>query len=347
MINDDIEWMALALQEARRGIGLTSPNPPVGAIITRDGQEIARGWHHKAGTDHAERDALSKLSSGEAKGTTIYITLEPCSSQGLTGACTDALIEAGVSRVVYAISDPNPDHAGRADPLLQEAGIEVTSGLLEEECHHLIRGFTKVQTEGLPWVIAKTAMSLDGRITRAPGEGQWLTSSESREDVQLLRAECDAIITSGTTVRKDDPLLNIRSPQVSGIKEQPLRVVVTRKVLDQSKYQIFKDGYPTRIFQNVPLYDILRTLANEGKQTILLESGGDLMGAFLDEGLIDEFVIYYAPLLTGGPTPAIAGMGAGSLEERYPLRKTTLEKVGLDLRLRGLMDRNGPEPLLR
>lgn len=347
MSNDDLHWMTLALEEAQQGIGLTAPNPAVGCVLVRDGEELARGWHQKAGTHHAERNALSKLESGQAKDATAYVTLEPCSSQGTTGACTDALIEAGISRLVYAIPDPNPSHAGRADEFLRASGIEVSSVLLEEECRHLIRGFAMVQTQGRPWVIAKTAMSLDGKITRPPGEGQWLTGPEAREDVQLVRAEVDAIITSGATVRQDDPSLTLRSAAISPQKKQPLRVVLTRSEIDQSAYQIFNDSYPTRLFQDVPISGVLRTLASEGINTVLLESGGDLVGAFLDEGFIDEFVIYYAPIVTGGPTPAIGGKGPGSLEERYSLKDTTLVQIGPDLRMRGIIDREGPLPLER
>ena len=342
---DDLHWMTLALEEAKKGIGLTGSNPSVGAVIVRDGRELSRGRTQLSGAPHAERDALSKIT--DASGATVYVTLEPCSSHGRSGACTDALIEARVSRVVYAISDPNPAHVGNADAVLRAAGIEVSSGLLEEECQHLIRGFTMAQTQGRPWVIAKTAMSLDGKITRPSGESQWLTGPEAREDVQLLRAEVDAIITSGATVRNDDPALTLRSSAISPDKEQPLRVVVTRKELDQSAYQIFQDGHPTTTFCNVPISEILRTLAKEGKNTVLLESGGDLMGAFLDEGLIDEFVIYYAPLITGGPTPALGGVGVSSLADRHALKNTSLAKIGEDLRLRGVVNRDGPAPLER
>jgi len=179
--------MRIALEEGKRGIGLTAPNPPVGAVLVKDGRELARGWHRRVGEAHAEREALAKLSTGEAEGATAYVTLEPCSTEGRTGACVDALIQAGVKRVVYGARDPNPDHQGGADARLREAGIEVESGILEGECVHLIRGFQMVQTEQRPWVIAKTAMSLDGRITRREGEGQWLTGVEAREQVQLLR----------------------------------------------------------------------------------------------------------------------------------------------------------------
>ena len=210
-ISENNHWMRLALKEAQRSTGLTSPNPAVGAVIVKDGRVIARGRTRQVGGNHAERDALSILEAGEAKGATIYVTLEPCSTRGRSGACTDAIIAAGISRVVYGLEDPNPSHAGRADEILNAAGIEVERGICEEECRHQIRGFISVQTKGRPWVIAKTAMSLDGKISRPNGEGQWLSNEQSRERVHLLRGEVDAIVTSGETVRRDNPSLTIRS----------------------------------------------------------------------------------------------------------------------------------------
>ena len=204
---EDEQWMREALKEARKSTGLTSPNPAVGAVLVKNGEIISRGRTQRVGGNHAEREALKKLAQDETNGSTIYVTLEPCSTRGRSGACTEALVKAGVSRVVYGIVDPNPAHAGKADAILNSAGIQVERGICEKECRHQIRGFTSVQITGRPWVIAKTAMSLDGRISRPPGEGQWLSSKESREEVQLLRSEVDAIITSGETVRQDDPSL--------------------------------------------------------------------------------------------------------------------------------------------
>jgi len=184
--NEDEHWMQEALSEARKGLGLTAPNPSVGAVIVRDGIELSRGWTQKPGQAHAEREALANLTKHSnvpnAQGATIYVTLEPCSTHGRTGACTDALIEAGISKVVYGAKDPNPAHSGAADAILKARGIEVISGIHQSLCEASIRGFAKVQTSGRPWVIAKTAMSLDGRITRPPGESQWLTGAQARED---------------------------------------------------------------------------------------------------------------------------------------------------------------------
>jgi diaminohydroxyphosphoribosylaminopyrimidine deaminase / 5-amino-6-(5-phosphoribosylamino)uracil reductase len=348
--NEDEKWMRVALEEARRGIGLTSPNPPVGAVLVKDGRELSRGWHQRAGEKHAERDALSKLAAGEAEGATAYVTLEPCSTQGRTGACARALIEAGVARVVYGVRDPNPEHAGRADGILNEAGIAVEVGVCERECAHLIRGFAMVQTEGRPWVIAKTAMSLDGRITRPPGEGQWLTGPEAREQVQLLRGEVDAILTSGETVRRDNPALTIRSMEVPAQKKQPWRVVMTREGLERDRYQLFTDEWKERsvLFEKIDEYEVLRTLAMKYESnTILLEAGGDLLGLFSDQGLIDEWVIYLSPMVLGGPKPALGGEGTASLEERLLLKELRIEQIGKDVCARGLVDREGRRPLAR
>jgi len=214
----DEQWMGLALEEARRGIGKTAPNPPVGAVIVKDGVLLGKGWHRAAGRPHAEREALQDVFENHgpdaARGATIYASLEPCSPHGRTPPCTQGIIDAGISRVVYACADRNPDHAGRADTLLTAAGIEVLSGILREEAERILRPFFKACETGLPWVIWKTAMSLDGRLTRPPGEGRWLTGEEARADVQKLRASVDAILTSGETVRRDKPALNIRIPEL-------------------------------------------------------------------------------------------------------------------------------------
>lgn len=347
---DEEKWMGIALAEAKKGLGLTSPNPAVGAVVVRDGRELSRGWHRQCGRPHAEREALAALQPGEALGATIFVTLEPCSTPGRTGACCEALIEAGVARVVYGTRDPNPDHAGKADDVLRAAGIEVSSGVLEKECRYLIRGFQMTKTSGRPWVIAKTAMSLDGRITRPPGEGQWLSGKAAREEVQWLRCEADAIITSGATVRADDPALTVRLPGAGKRSRQPQRVVLTQSAQDWSRYRIFSDDAAVRslLFHDQPLYDILRTLSDDhGVCTVLLEAGGGLLGAFHDEGLIDEWVVYLTPLVTGGPAVAVGGEGAATLALRTSLRELSIHQVGPDLCARGLVRRGEPPKLER
>ncbi|MDB4664360.1 bifunctional diaminohydroxyphosphoribosylaminopyrimidine deaminase/5-amino-6-(5-phosphoribosylamino)uracil reductase RibD [bacterium] len=349
-ISENEKWIRIALGEGRKGIGLTAPNPPVGAVVVKDGVEIARGWHHKVGSPHAEKDALSKLKEDEVRGATVYVTLEPCSTHGCTGACTEALISAGVSKVVYGACDPNPSHSGEADKILEAAGIRVVTGILEEECQDLIRGFSTVQTLGRPWLIAKTAMSLDGRITRRKGEGQWLSGTEAREEVQELRSEADAILTSGETVRRDDPALTLRGAGISSEKTQPWRVVMTQQGFDKKDFQIFEDEWKERtlIFKNQNKYDVLHTLAEQhGVNTVLLEIGGSLLGSFLDEGLVDEWVIYLTPLVTGGPSVAVGGQGSETLEARLNLKNVRIHQVGRDICARGIVNRKNLQPLER
>lgn len=310
--------MQVAIAEARQGIGLTSPNPAVGAVIVKDDILLGKGWHRQAGQPHAEReaiaDALSRHPAGVLRGSTIYVTLEPCSSHGRTPPCTQGIIDAGISRVVYGIHDPNPMHAGRAESCLQSHGVEVTSGVCTTECQSLIRAFAKKQSTGFPWVILKSAMSLDGRITRPPGEGQWLTSPKSREYVQRLRFESDAIITGGNTLCIDDPALTLRSKQlaISGQKQQPWRMVITRGSASQlpPKAQVFTDAYADRtlVQEQGDLTAALQTLADADCNTVLVEAGGTLMSAFLDAGLVDEVALFYAPMLTGGPDAGFAGV---------------------------------------
>jgi len=340
----DAHWMQLALDAARLGIGKTAPNPPVGAVIVKNGEVLGTGWHRAAGLPHAEREALAAAlhhQGAEAvKGATIYITLEPCSTHGRTPPCTQGIIDAGIARVVYACVDRNPDHAGRADALLENAGIEVVNGVLKEEAVKILRPFFKVREQGMPWVIWKCAMSLDGRITRPPGESHWLTGPPARADVQKLRASVDAIITSGETVRRDKPALTIREPLLLEGRPQPWRVVVTdfpdSLPMDAP---LFIDEWKERtlIRPRRDLAEMLARLASEhGVLTAIIEAGGVFSAALLEQGLIDEVVIYYAPMLCGGPTPALAGLGLG---ETMAVEEVEFLQLENDLRLRGVIKR--------
>jgi diaminohydroxyphosphoribosylaminopyrimidine deaminase/5-amino-6-(5-phosphoribosylamino)uracil reductase len=242
------------------------------------------------------------------------------------------LIDAGIARVVYATVDRNPDHAGRADSLLQAAGIEVVSGVCREEAEKLLRPFFKVRQTGLPWVIWKSAMSLDGRITRPPGEGQWLTGDLARADVQKLRATVDAILTSGETVRRDKPALTIRAPELLEGRQQPWRVVVSDRPetlsLDESMER-------TLIRPRGDLAAILRNLArDQGVLSVMVEAGGVFSAALFEAGLVDEVVVYYAPILCGGPSPGLAGAG---LKESLHLDEIDFQQFGNDIRLRGIV----------
>ena len=343
-MNEDGQWMRLALEEARKGFGKTAPNPPVGAVIVKDGILLGAGWHRAAGCPHAEREALADACATHGRdavrGATVYITLEPCSTHGRTPPCTQGLIDAGVARVVYACVDRNPDHAGRADALLAAAGIEVVSGFCREDAEALLRPFFKVRETGLPWVIWKTAMSLDGRLTRPPGEGQWLTGEAARADVQKLRATVDAILTTGATVRRDKPALTIREPGLLDGRPQPWRVVFSD--LPDSLPQdapLFIDEWRDRTLIR-PRHDLEGTLRNLAKEqgvlTAMTEAGGIFSAALFEAGLVDEVVVYYAPLLCGGPSPAFAGAG---LRKSLRLVETEFTQLGNDIRFRGMIEK--------
>jgi diaminohydroxyphosphoribosylaminopyrimidine deaminase/5-amino-6-(5-phosphoribosylamino)uracil reductase len=276
------------------------------------------------------------------RGSTIFVTLEPCSTVGRTPACTDGLIEAGISRVVYAATDPNPAHAGRADQVLERHGIETVPGVLADEAARLIRPFAKVQRCGLPWVVLKTAMSLDGRLTRPPGEGMWLTGVEARSEVQRLRSQADAILTSGETVRRDRPRLDLREPQYLEGRDQPWRVVLTNDPDSLPEdAPLFRDGHRERTLV-MPGGDpgaVLRELAAErGVNAVMVECGARLAGTLLDAGLVDEVAIFMAPLLTGGPVPAVAG---GGFAEGLGFEEIRFERFGPDVMMRGVVGKGG------
>ena len=339
---NDNDWMALALDEARKGLGRTAPNPPVGAVLVKDGRLLGRGWHHAAGQAHAEREALADATTrhGAAaiRGATAYLTLEPCTTQGRTPPCSDALIAAGIARVVYACVDHNPRHAGRADAILQNAGIEVTRGVGADAAELLLRPFFKVSATGLPWVIWKTAMSLDGRITRPPGEGQWLTGDAARADVQQLRATVDAILTSGETVRRDSPALTLRAPGLLEGRAHPWRVVVTNHPATlPADAPLFTDAWRERTLLRggTDLAELLRALArDQGVLSVLVEAGGKFSATLFEAGLVDEVVLYLAPLLCGATVPALA---APNLPKSLGLTELTVAQLGADLRLRGVI----------
>ncbi len=331
--------MQLALAEARQGIGLTAPNPPVGAVIVRGNQLLGKGFHRKAGGPHAEIAALRDAAAAghDVTGTTLYITLEPCSTYGRTPPCVEAILAAKLSRVVWGARDPNPAHQGRAEALLTNAGIAVTTGILEAECQEILRPFTKCVTSGLPWVIAKAGISLDGRITRPAGEGSWLTSPAARADAMGLRSTCEAVLVGAGTIRQDDPSLTVREPALRSGQLQPWRVILTRSGQLPPLARIFTDPHCERtlIFQDQPLETVLRDLAARGVLSVLIEGGGHIHATAFSGGWVDEVVFYAAPLISGSGLPVVdcSSFSGASVELQY----IEIKQVGPDLKIRALV----------
>lgn len=329
VLPEDEGWMGLALREGSKGLGKTSPNPAVGAVVVRGGELLGTGWHRCAGSPHAEVEALRDCGDA-AKGATLYVTLEPCSTTGRTPPCVDSIIRAGIARVVIGCVDPNPAHAGRGLELLRRAGVAVAGPVMLGAARELIRFFACWVTTGKPYVIAKSGMTLDGRITPAQGDCGWITGEEAREDVQRLRSEVDAILVGGQTLRVDNPRLTLRGPHAVG-REQPLRVVVTRSGDLPPEARVFTDEHRgrTRVFHVEHLREVLPQLGAAGVCSVLLECGGRLMGEAFREQLVDEVCFYVAPRIGGGIRRAVEGDGfqvdLGSLE---------VERFGVDVCLR-------------
>jgi diaminohydroxyphosphoribosylaminopyrimidine deaminase/5-amino-6-(5-phosphoribosylamino)uracil reductase len=330
MAKSDEDFVRMALGEARKGVGLTSPNPAVGAVLVAKNKVVSRGHHRRAGAPHAEVECLGRFGRKPPLDATLYVTLEPCSTTGRTGPCTDAIIEAGVRKVVIGAIDPNPKHAGRGIDQLKRGGVEVRAGVLADECAELNESYNKWIQTGIPFVIAKCGMSLDGRLTAPPTESQWLTSPAARRHAQRLRAQVDAILVGAETIRSDDPRLTVRGQ--SGAK-QPQRIVLSRSGKLPRTARVFTDRFADRtaVFADVALKDLLRELGAKEITSILIEGGGDVLGQALDERLIDRVQIYVAPVLTGGPTIAFGRTGAGSTREGARVGRVRHERIGDDV----------------
>lgn len=329
-MNDEI-FMRAALREARRGLGHTSPNPAVGAVIVRGARVVARGFHRQAGLPHAEIEALSALKKPElSRAATLFVTLEPCSTQGRTPPCVEAIIRAGFRRVVIGSIDPNPQHAGRGIDLLRAAGITVDLGVLETECRELNAAFNKWIVTKLPLVIAKAGMSLDGRLTRPPGEGQWLTGELARADVHKLRAQVDAVLIGAGTLRADNPRLTVRG--IPGAR-QPWRVIVgDHRPLPRTAH-VFTDAHRARtlVYRGQSFGSVLRDLGRRQITSVLIEGGMRVLGEAFDRRLVDRVRIYLAPLLCAGPVVVIGGEGAASTAASLPLKNPRYCGLGEDL----------------
>ncbi|MBI3561911.1 MAG: bifunctional diaminohydroxyphosphoribosylaminopyrimidine deaminase/5-amino-6-(5-phosphoribosylamino)uracil reductase RibD [Gammaproteobacteria bacterium] len=348
--------MARALQLAELGMFTTDPNPRVGCVISREAQIVGEGWHQRAGGPHAEIHAL-RLAGSKAQGATAYVSLEPCCHYGRTPPCTDALINAKVARVVVAMQDPNPKVAGHGLQQLRNAGIAVEVGCLEEQARALNPGFIKRMQAGRPWVRNKMAMSLDGRTAMADGDSKWISSEAARLDVQRLRARSSAILTGVGTILTDDPSLTVR---LDSELIQPLRVVMDTYLSTPPKARVLSEPGQTLIVtcsedpdacellqsasarvltlprkgNNVDLEALLEKLAELEVNEVLLEAGATLSGAMLQAGLIDELVIYMAPLLLGDTARALYRLPLlHTMADRIELQITDVRAVGVDWRI--------------
>jgi diaminohydroxyphosphoribosylaminopyrimidine deaminase/5-amino-6-(5-phosphoribosylamino)uracil reductase len=381
----DEKFMRRALALARRGVGKTSPNPAVGAVLVRNGKIIAGDYHKRAGGPHAEVLALRQccrsafpgaMASGRtrkgaptksaAQGATLYVTMEPCSTWGKTPPCTDAIIAAGVKRVVVATLDPNRRHNGRGLRILKRAGIRVESGLLAGEATRMNEAFNKWITTGMPLVIAKAAMSADGKIASHTGDSKWITSAAARREAHKLRASVDAVMVGAGTVRRDNPSLTIRH----GVRGRPAfakatagkppwRVVVDARGRVPRNAGLFRDSQPGRTLvvttnlapvgwrrylaalgidvivireknRRVDLRAALRALGRRNVTSVLAEGGGELLGSLFDEGLVDRVAFFYAPAIIGGreAVTAVQGEGARTVSRAVRLRDCRWRRIG-------------------
>ncbi|GGF05020.1 bifunctional diaminohydroxyphosphoribosylaminopyrimidine deaminase/5-amino-6-(5-phosphoribosylamino)uracil reductase RibD [Kangiella profundi] len=359
----DSSYMAQAIQLARKGWFTTRTNPRVGCVLVKDGQIIGQGWHEKPGYAHAEINALN-VAGDNARGATAYVTLEPCAHHGKTGPCAEALVEAGVVKVVAAMLDPNPLVSGKGMQILQNAGIKVEHGLMSSEAQQLNPGFIKRMTTGLPRVVAKIGMSLDGRTAMANGESQWITGADARRDVQRLRAESGAVITGSGTVVIDNPSMNVREPAyiTNPHFTQPIRVIIDSQNIVEPDAKIFSNeghcwlvsghlsvkDYPDNVEQKkvelmpskdkmshhkINLKALLMMLAEAGIDDVLIEAGSGLVGSFIEQELVDELVVYIAPKLMGSAARPMALLPLETMQQNLELKLGDIRQIGNDLRL--------------
>lgn len=353
-------FMARALQLAGRGRYSTTPNPRVGCVLVNAQQQVvAEGWHQQAGQGHAEVEALNALA-GPATGLTAYVTLEPCNHTGRTGPCSQALIDAGIARVVYGMQDPNPQVAGQGLTRLRAAGIDVIGPVLEAQCRALNPGFIKRMEQGLPWLRVKLAMSLDGRTAMASGESQWITGPQARADVQKLRARSCAIVSGIDTVLADDAALTVRDTALAlpgQAPRQPLRVILDRRGRLPAGAKLLQQGGPVLLVQDRPqayaqagvtvdwlalparsadgadLRALLQALAGRGCNELLVEAGNRLAGSFVAAGLVDELIVYMAPTLMGSAARPLLALPFDAMAQQQRLVIDDIRAVGQDWRI--------------
>lgn len=352
---DDHRHMAHALQLAERGAWTTRPNPMVGCVLVADGEVVGEGWHQYKGGAHAEVGAL-QAAGARARGATAYVTLEPCAHTGSTGPCADALIQAGVTRVVAAMRDPFPQVDGAGFERLRAAGIQVASGLMQAQARTLNRGFLSRVERGRPWLRVKLACSLDGRTAMANGDSKWISGEAARRDVMRWRARAGALLTGSGTVLADDPRLTVRLADDAPFAV-PLRVVLDPGLATIARGNVRDDAAPTVYMHardtKVPhgfqaprialpraadgqldLHAVLAALAEGGINEVQVEAGATLSGAFLRAGLVDELLLYMAPVLLGERgRPLFDGLGIDAMAQRLQLETVDTRRTGDDLRL--------------
>ncbi|SEA72379.1 diaminohydroxyphosphoribosylaminopyrimidine deaminase / 5-amino-6-(5-phosphoribosylamino)uracil reductase [Thalassobacillus cyri] len=354
----DEQYIKLAIDMAKTTVGQTSPNPSVGAVVVKDNEVVGLGVHVKAGEAHAEINAL-KMAGDKAKNATIYVTLEPCSHYGKTPPCAQAIIDAGMKRVVIASDDPNPKVAGRGIKMLENAGIEVATGVLREQADSLNANFFHFIETGEPYVYLKTAMTLDGKIATSSGESQWITGENARNDGHQYRRRCDAILVGVQTVINDDPKLTTR---MEGNGKNPVRIILDNHLRTPLSSQLIQnDEAPTWIITSsrvsphqlkayrskdhvevislkspaIKIPEVLRYLGEKNITSLLVEGGGTIADAFVRAGKVSELVAYIAPKLLGGKdalTP-VEGKGFEQLKQALHLRIHSTEMVGEDIKV--------------
>ena len=337
----DTECMALALKLSKLGQAGVGANPMVGCVISRDDKIIAKDYHHQYGQEHAEINALNQIGH-KAENCKLYVTLEPCSHHGKTPPCINAIIKAGIKKVYVATLDPNPLVSGSGVKLMKENGIDVEIGLLENNAIEVNRGFFKRMKTGLPFITSKIAMSLDGRVAMRSGESKWITSEASRADVQILRSQNQAILTGSGTILNDNPMLTVRNKK---LQSKPLRVIIDsgNSITDKS-LNIFSSDSETlilnptnsKILKNgkIDLKSVLIKLGEMGINNVLLESGSGLNGAMMESSLIDEFIIYTAPVILGSDAQAMMELPFKKMSEKISLNILELTQVANDLKIR-------------
>ncbi len=362
-MNIDEIYMRMAISLAKKGIGTASPNPMVGAVVVKNGKIVGKGYHKRHGEAHAEVDALNDAGS-KAKGATLYLNLEPCCHYGKTPPCTDAVTKAGIKRVVAGMMDPNPKVSGKGFDILKKAGIEVTTGVLEDESSRLNEGFVNRIKTGRPFVILKIAASLDGKTATKNKESKWITSEASRHHVHRVRGQVDAIMTGIGTVVADDPLL---TPRVGKVKKLPLRVVVdsslrvpatakvvgintifatTGKAPKKKMESLRSSGAEVEIFKSsngkVDLSLVMDHLGKRGINSVMVEAGPELSASLLREGLVDKALFFYAPKIIGGiAAPCmVGGDGVDRLSEAMRLKEIRVKMLGEDVMIEGYVHRD-------